>query len=226
MRRLALTLVAASLVWTAACVRSADPERPRNAAPGESTLVGQLLLPRGAGSRGVELRITRSGHEHPVDWVLFDEQGRFKHTFGGVLTGVTVSAASEVHRIDSADLPPADPAGRIDLGVIDLRERLTERRLLVRAAEGQPPGEVRVGMWFHPPPSGPQGEPVSLGSRQFPPVALGSEMAWLVPNEAHSIYFLVERPSGPGRGTNWRSGHQKLFGPFGSARWPAELLVD
>lgn len=77
-----------------------------------------------------------------------------------------------------------------------------------------------------PPPVGPRGEPVSLGSRQFPPVALGSETAWLVPNDAQAIYFVVERPSGFDGETQWRGGHQRQFGPFPAARLPAELIMD
>ena len=78
-----------------------------------------------------------------------------------------------------------------------------------------------------PPPVGPQGEPVSLGSRQFPPVALGTEVEWLLGHDAHSIYFLVERPADEGLRTRpWRSGYQQLFGPFTAAEIPSELVVD
>jgi len=83
-----------------------------------------------------------------------------------------------------------------------------------------------VAMCFGPPPVGPSGERIALGSRQFPPVALGSEVEWLLPHEAKSIYFLVERPIGSGRGREWRSGHQRLFGPFTSATLPIELIMD
>ena len=98
--------------------------------------------------------------------------------------------------------------------------------MVLRAAEGAAQGVVRIGMWFGPPPVGPQGEPVSLGSRQFPPVVLGSELEWLLPHEARDVHFLVERPDGPGRGTDWRSGRQRLFGPFTAAEFPAELVLD
>ena len=159
-------------------------------------------------------------------WVLFDEQGLFSHTFQGSLTNVQFTAATEVHRIDTGDLPDVNRAGQVDVGVIDLRDRLAEHCLVVRAADGRSSGEVRVAMWFGIPPVGPSGEPVSLGSRQFPPVTLGHDVDWLVPHESHSIYFLVERPSGPGRGREWRSGRQRLFGPFTSAGIPAELILD
>ncbi|NOX58712.1 MAG: hypothetical protein GXP29_07630 [Planctomycetes bacterium] len=228
MKSLATTVFAVLLVFVAACACRREPASDQHTAMSERTLVGQLLLPIGSGSRGVEVlvKVTASGGEPRVAWVLFDEQGRFAHTFRGNLTSVQVTAAAEVHRIDTEDIPEVDQAGQIDVGVIDLRNRLTEYRLMVRAADGKPPGDVRVGMWFGLPPVGPRGEPVSLGSRQFPPVALGSELDWLLPHEAHSIYFLVERPSGTGRGTEWRSGHQRLFGPFISAELPAELIMD
>lgn len=214
------------MLLAAACARSMDPERGRQTASIESTLVGQVLLPDGVGSRGVEVITTATEGEDRQRWAFFDEWGHFALTLRGGLASVRVKAGPVVHRIDAEDLPEADQAGRIDVGLIDLRDRLAEHRLVVRAAVGSPPGDVRVAMWFGPPPVGPQGEPVSLGSRQFPPVKLGSEMAWLLPNEAHSIYFLVERPSGSGRGTAWRSGHQRLFGPFVSADLPVELIMD
>ena len=76
------------------------------------------------------------------------------------------------------------------------------------------------------PPRGPFGESVSLGSRQFPPVTLPCELEWLLPQDAESIYFLVERPEGSGRGIHWRSGSQRLFGPFTSTGFPSELAMD
>ena len=130
------------------------------------------------------------------------------------------------HRIDTHELPEVDQAGLIDVGVIDLRDRLKRHRLVLRAAEGMPEGEVRVAMCSGLPPVGPGGGSVSLGSRQFPAVSLDSEMEWLVPNDAQSIYFLVERPAGSGRGREWRTGHQRLFGPFAAAELPAELVMD
>lgn len=172
------------------------------------------------------VRTAPSGGEPRTVWVLFDEQGRFSQTVVEPLTSVTVTAGSEVHRVDAADLPEADQAGQIDLGVIDLRDRVTRHRMMLRAASGRPPGDVRVGMFSGPPPVGPQGEPVSLGSRQFPPVALGSDVEWLVPHNAQGVHFLVERPVGSGRGTEWRSGPQRLFGPFTSAELPTELVIE
>jgi len=157
--------------------------------------------------------------------VLFDEHGHFSQTFRDPLMSVAVMAGSEVYGVDAGDLPEVNQTGQVDMGVIDLRDRLMRHRLMVRAADGKPPGEVRVAMFSGPPPVGPFGEPVSLGSSQFPPVTLGSEMEWLVPRTAQEVYFLAERPAGVGRGREWRSGQQSLFGPFTSAELPTELIV-
>lgn len=223
---LAGALVAVPLLLAAACGRGVEPRRAPPGAAGERTLVGRVLLPEGVGSRGVEVIATQAAGEERQRWAFFDERGHFSLALEGDLDSVRVTAGPEVHRIGAEELREADSAGRIDVGAIDLRDRLSEHRLVVRAADGSPPGEVRVAMWFGPPPVGPQGESVSLGSRQFPPVWLGSELAWLLPNEAHSIYFLVERPFAAGFTTEWVSGHQRLFGPFASADLPAELVMD
>lgn len=223
--------VHASLIWslmfaTVACSCGNTNEHLGRPTPVAGVLVGQLLLPEGNGSRGVEVQVSAATEDAAITWVLFDEQGHFTHPFTSGLSRVTVTAGAVVHQIDASELPRANQDGRIDVGAIDLRARLTEHRMFVRAAEGKAAGEVRIGMWFGPPPVGPRGEPVSLGSRQFPPVALGSETAWLMPTDAHSLYFVVERPSGFGRETQWLGGHQRHFGPFHAARLPAELIMD
>lgn len=219
---------AVSVSLAVACARSKEPERESQAARPNSSLVGQLLLPGQGGSRGVEIlaqSIDTNGEPQPA-WVRFDEQGRFAHTFEGRLANVRVTAGAEVQRIDAQQLPAADHAGQIDLGVIDLRDRLHEHRLRLRAADGAEQGDVRVGLWIGPPPVGPQGEPVSLGSAQFPAIPLGSDVEWLLPPETHSIHFLVERPADSRRGRDWRSGRQQLFGPFTTADFPPELVVN
>ncbi|MEM7246683.1 MAG: hypothetical protein AAF533_15135 [Acidobacteriota bacterium] len=202
----------------------------RGVVSSERTLVGQLLLPSGSGSRGVEVIVTVASAEDESrkTWLLLDDLGRFSHSFRGEVTELEVTAAlgAGVHRLDAESLPATDTAGRIDLGLIDLRDRLATHRVRVRAAEGARQGVVRVALWSGPPPTGPQGESVSLGSRQFPPLTLGDEREWLVSPEARSLYFLVERPDGPGRGRSWRSGRQQLFGPFATAELPAVLHVD
>ena len=83
-----------------------------------------------------------------------------------------------------------------------------------------------MALFFDPPPLGPSGEPVSLGSRQFPPVTLGDTTEWLLPLKAQSIYFLVERPVTRLGKQEWRGGYQRLFGPFNSANLPAALAMD
>ncbi len=194
------------------------------------TLVGQLLLPPGSGSRGVEVvaTFTETGSEPRDQWILFDEEGRFSDTVRGHLGRVVVSNGhrTALYAIEADDLPEVNQAGQVDLGVMDLRDRLINHRLTLRAAEGAAQGKVRVGMFFDLPPVGPRGEPVSLGSRQFPPVALGSEMEWLLQPEVQSLYFLVERPVGPAHEPQWRGGYQRLFGPFASPDLPTELIMD
>jgi hypothetical protein len=228
MKSLAAALLAVVPALVAACACSQDPQGDESAAPRERTLIGQVVLPSGSGSRGVEVLIlvAAPGEKPHTEWVLFDEDGRIAHPLRGRLTRVSVTAGSEVQRIDGADLPAADPHGQVDVGVIDLRDRLTRHPLKLRAADGQPAGDVRVGMWFGPPPVGSRGEPVSLGSRQFSPIELGTQMEWLLPRDAHSIHFLVERPADSSRGTRWRSGRQQSFGPFTLAEFPAELVVE
>ncbi|MEM8557627.1 MAG: hypothetical protein AAGG50_07375 [Bacteroidota bacterium] len=192
------------------------------------SLVGQLRLPGEGGRRGVEVHAwvaTPDGEEHQI-WVLPEDDGRFAQAISGALTRVHVSAGSDVHRIDAADLPPADDQGRVDLGVIDLRERLVARRVRVRAAEGASGGVVRVGLWLGPPHTGPQGELPSLGSKQFPTVELGSELEWLLPPNASAVHFLVERPASTGHTTTWRSGTQQVFGPYASSAFPLDLVMD
>lgn len=230
MTSLATARLVVVLLLSSVCGCRGVPAGDQHSAPLEHTLVGQLLLPSGSGSRGVEvlLRAAPRGGEPRTEWVLFDEQGHFSHAFRETFTSLSVMAGlgREVYRVDAGDRPQVDRSGQIDVGLIDLRDRLMTHRLMLRAADGRPSGDVRVAMFFGPPPVGPQGEPVSLGSRQFPPVALGSEMAWLLPHEARDVYFLVERPEGSGRGRDWRSGPQHLFGPFTSAALPAELVVE
>lgn len=229
-RSFAVSFYVVIVAIAAACACQQKPASGQYAVVPQRDLVGQVLLPLGDGSRGVEvvITVTEAGSEPRDRWLLFDEQGRFAHTFREDLISVTVSTGirAELHRIDTDELPEVHQAGQIDVGVIDLRDRLTRHRLVLRATEGTPPGDVRVAMCFGPPPVGPGGERIALGSRQFPQVALGSEVEWLLPHEAKSIYFLVERPIGSGRGREWRSGRQRLFGPFSSATLPTELIID
>ncbi|RLA43450.1 MAG: hypothetical protein DRR42_21740 [Gammaproteobacteria bacterium] len=230
MRLFAFTIFAVITAVTAVSVCHGEPASDRGAAASGHTLVGQLLLPRGSGSRGVEVvaTFTETGSAPRKKWILFDEEGRFADTFRGRLTRMVVSTGlrTQLHSIEAEDLPEINQTGQVDVGVIDLRDRLIRHRLILRVAEGASQGDVRVAMFFGLPHVGPSGEPVSLGSRQFPPVALGSEMEWLLPLKAQSLYFLVERPVGPALEPEWRGGYQRLFGPFTSSNLPTELTMD
>ncbi|MEO0743524.1 MAG: hypothetical protein AAF089_18235 [Bacteroidota bacterium] len=196
--------------------------------PQATALLGQLLLPGEGGRRGVEVHVwmAEPGGEERQLWILPDGDGRFAQAMSGALTRVHVSAGSDVHRMDASDLPAPDDGGQIDLGTIDLRERLVERRVRVRATEAAPDAVVRVGLWIGPPQTGPQGELPSLGSKQFPTVELGREVAWLLPPDAGAVHFLVERPDGPDHATTWPSGAQQVFGPYESSAFPLDLVLD
>ncbi|MEM8929678.1 MAG: serine hydrolase [Acidobacteriota bacterium] len=207
---------------------------PSSEPPVATTLTGRLVLPDGRGSRGVEIVVTETvvtdtgdGERPQRRWVLFDDDGRFTHTVQGRVLRVSVSTGlwNELHRIESDALPAIDAAGRIDLGTIDLRDRLIQHRMVVRAAAGAPPGEVRMALCFGPPPVGPNGGRVALGSRQFPPIPLGSEVDWLLPRGARDVHFLAERPA-PSNDGSWRTGYQRLFGPFTVENLPTELRMD
>ena len=175
MNSLAAALFTVLLVFAAACAYRGEPASDQHVAPLERTLVGQVLLPDGVGSRGVEVLVTVAANdgEPRVTWLLFDEQGRFTHTYQGSLTNLRVTAGvrGEVHRIYTEELSEVDRAGQVDVGVIDLRDRLIGHRMMLRVADGKPQGDVRVAMFYGTPPVGPYGEPVALGSRQFPPDA-------------------------------------------------------
>lgn len=225
----ALILIAIVLSLAMGCTGRGEKAGDQYGTTSERTLVGQVLLPPGEGRRGLELHVEmQSPDESAIDqWILFDAQGHFEHFFQGRLTGVAIrTGGAELFRVEAEKLAQASQPEQLDVGVIDLRDRLLRHRLALSAIKGKPLGLVRVAMWLRPPPVGPQGEPVSLGSRQFPPVELGSTMEWLVPAEAQSIYFLVERPADEKRGRHWRSGHQQLFGPYSSSELPTEIFLD
>ncbi len=118
MNPLATVCLAVILAFAAVCNCSGEPASPQRRIPLEHTLVGQLPLPPGAGSRGVEVLVrTEPGGGGPgVAWVLFDEHGLISHAFRETVTRVTVTAGAEVYRADAGDLPEVDQAGRIDSG--------------------------------------------------------------------------------------------------------------
>ena len=230
MKLIPVVILAVFAAIATARVCQGEQESHQGALASELELVGQLFLPDGSGNRGVEVVVTATDAESESrdKWILFDDEGRFSGTFQGSISSIIVSTGlrAELHRIEAEDLPEINQAGQIDVGVIDLRDRLTRHRLYLREADGASNGDVKVALCFGLPPVGPSGEPVSLGSRQFPPVTLGSEVEWLLPLKVQSIYFLVERPVGHGIRREWRGGHQKLFGPFNSTNLPTELFMD
>ncbi len=67
-RQVAAALFAVLLVFAAACACRREPAGDQHTALPERTLVGQLSLPSGSGSRGVEVlvKVTASGSEPRV----------------------------------------------------------------------------------------------------------------------------------------------------------------
>lgn len=223
MNVLVVTTVAALALLLTSCQDGRADTPGSDASP--PTLAGRVLLPAGVGNRGVEVVVTFATQDPDRErqWVLFDADGRFEAVLYGWPIRIVVTAGHGVIRRFEADvLPAVDAVERIDLGVIDLRDALEPHRMVVRGADGRPAGDVRVAMWLgsQPPPG------VALGSRQFPPMPLGSELAWLLPPDATDVYFLVERPADAGGGREWETGPQQRFGPFTAATVPAELVLD
>jgi len=214
-----------SLVLAIFFLGCSDPAMSQQTVPAERTVTGQVLLPPGDGSRGVEIiaTVASDGKKGQMVWILFDEKGHFSHSFRGDLLGLSFRAGIEGEQLVfvGEKLPRPDKAGQIKMDVIDMRHLLAVHRLQLRAATGAPPGPVRVGMWFGKPP-----KDVSLGSRQFAEISIGAEQEWLVPHDGEDIYFLVERPADSRRDRNWWSGKQKLFGPFTAENLPVELVID
>lgn len=230
----ALTLACVMLLGCAAesvpPVTAGEDTPPATAGPPReiSRVVGQLLLPGEGGRRGVELQAwfaAPDGAERQF-WILPDADGRFDREVFGTLTRARVTAGSEVLRVDVDALASVDSDGLLDLGAIDLRDRLVAYRVRMRAPEGAPGGAVRAGLWLGPPQRGPQGELPSLGSMQFSSYAIGDEIEWLLPPDEGEIYFLVERPRSPDHTDPWFGGRQYVFGPYASADFPLELVLD
>lgn len=208
---------------------SGPPQGATTDAPSDAArLTGRLRLPGPAGRRGLELHAWfqgSSGLEEQL-WILPGSDGRFTSELPGPLTRIALWAGSDVLRLGPADLPRPDETGLVDLGTIDLRDRLAGHTVRI-STEGEPrTGVVRSGPWTGLPQRSAEGELPSLGSVQFPPIQLGDDVEWLLPHDARDLYFLVERPTGPGRGLEWRTGQQWLFGPFELDDFPLELILD
>lgn len=159
---------------------------------------------------------------NPVDeWVVLDNTGAFAHTFQGELIGLRVTTGIEaiITTYDANDFPTPDTSGRIDLGVIDTRDKVVEHTLNLQPDEGHTPTPIRIAMWFGIPPQG-----VALGSRQFPIIESGTTIRWLLPPNATDIYFLVEHPQDPkATSRSWRGKSQQRFGPYTTKTLPTTL---
>lgn len=189
------------------------------------SVVGQLLLPYGTGSRGVQVIATVISEDNAIhsEWLDLDEQYRFRGSLTGMLKELEIVTGIDktVHQIVGQELVRFIKGDEIDIGTIDLRERLLSHKIKLTTGNKANTAALRIGMWFEKPPTG-----VSLGSRQFPEVSTGTEIEWLLPREFDRVYFLVERPANTRRGRNWRSGKQSLFGPFSSRELPTELKIE
>lgn len=191
-----------------------------------SSVQGRLILPPGLGSRGIQVIGTVRLDEGDTfdQWLILNEDGRFTHNYRGELIGLRITSGIEadITSFDDDDLPEPDRSGQIDLGNIDVRNDVVEHALRLQLGEGTNPGSIRIGMWFGEPSDG-----VSLGSRQFPVVELGSTVHWLLPHDADDIYFLIEHPSNPDASADaWRGGAQQRFGPYNSEDFPAALVIS
>ena len=148
MKSIAATSLAIFIGCILSCSNYEEAERVLPVNAQESILSGQVLLPNGFSRRGLELHLNLIAPDGKLvdKWLLFDKQGHFSYVIEGSLTSVIISAGlrAEIFKIKSAELPKINREGQIDLGVIDLRDKLKVHRLMVRAAEGKPQGEVRV----------------------------------------------------------------------------------
>ena len=187
-------------------------------------VTGHLELPPGEGNRGVEVIVTVDGQEL---WMRPEATIDFAKRFDGRLERVRVVSGiqRELLTIESDALPAPDADGTIDLGTIDLRDRLLGHRFRIEAAEGAAGGPVRIALCHGLPPRDMLGQRISLGSWQFPSIELGSDVDWLLPRGATDLYFLVERPVDP-NDERWLTGTQRLFGPYDLGSLPATLEMD
>lgn len=192
----------------------------------EQVVVGQLQLPAGNGARGVHVIIdfAKDGSK-AREWLSLDNKFRFRSTFTGALTKLKISTgvSNIVHQFNAQELARLMKNNSVDVGTIDLRKRLQAHKIKF-SSEGA--SRLRTGMWLEKPNNDFAGNLPSLGSRQFQEIQAGKEMELLLPSEFDTAYFLVEEPADKRRGREWRSGKQKLFGPFRSSELPTELRIQ
>ena len=188
-------------------------------------LTGRLNLPPGQGARGVEVivAVISPAGSHNHEWLQLDHNNSFTHSYFGELAYLRVNAGIEslLHRKDKTELASLVRDGRIELGTIDLQDALVIHHTKIVGLKRLKADDIRVALWFHRP-----HPDISLGSRQFPERTIGTEIEWLIPKKADSIYFLVEQPANGKRGTEWITGKQWLFGPFGLKTLPGTLALD
>lgn len=216
---------AIALVFLASCTSPTDGSGGEAPVPNPRRIGGRLLLPPGDGTRGVdvELRFSSDAENAWTKWVPPEPSGQFGRAIEQLPDSVVVTAGTgfDLLELPAASLPEPDSAGTLDLGELDLRDRLMRHTLRLEPAPDAALGLVRVAMWSGPPPP-----LVALGSRQFPPVPVGTSQEWLVPPDAEAIYFLVERPRDPDPSAPWWEGAQQRFGPFTVETLPAALILD
>lgn len=216
---------AIALVFLASCTSRTDAARSEAPVPSLRRLEGRLMLPPGDGIRGidVELRFSLDGEDVQTEWATPEPSGEFGRAIDRLPDSVVITAGAgfELLKLPASSLPEPDLAGVLDLGELRLGERLMRYTLRLEPAPDAALGLVRVAMWSGPPPPS-----VALGSRQFPPVSVGTSQEWLVPSDAEEIYFLVERPRDPDPAAPWWEGAQQRFGPFTAESLPAALTLD
>jgi hypothetical protein len=189
-------------------------------------VVGQLRLPAGDGARGVHVIIDIATDGSTTrEWLNLDKDLRFRSSFTGSLTKLEIATgvSAIVHRINAQELARLTNQNAIDVGTIDLSNRLQAHKITFSSAGAK---TLRTGMWLEKPNTDFEGNLPSLGSRQFPEIEAGKEMDLLLPSKFDAAYFLVEEPADKRRGREWRSGKQELFGPFRASELPAELRIQ
>ena len=192
----------------------------------ERFVTGQLLLPEGEGTRGVHIIIdTVKDGSTTRQWLDLDHDLRFGKSFAGTLTKLEFATALSTiaHRFNHKELAKFTKKNAVDVGTVDLRKRLQSYKIKFSSDEAS---TLRVGMWLERPKTDFAGSLPSLGSRQFAEIEAGKEMALRLHSEFEGAYFLVEAPADKRRGREWRSGKQKLFGPFRSSELPPELKLQ
>lgn len=223
--RLLLTICRLSAVLTVYLGCSAYAQEAPTPAE-DRVIVGQLLLPAEDGPRGMHVIIdVAQGETISRQWLKLDGDSKFHSSFKGAPQQLEIATglAHVVHRMGAQELARLTKQDTVDIGTIDLRTRLQSHKITMRSETAT---TLRAGMWFAAPATDFAGNLPSLGSRQFPEIAAGVEMNWLIPSQFEIVYLLVEEPADERRGREWRGGKQKLFGPYRPLELPHELTME